>query len=92
MICISCRNSFDKSSYPCPLCGYEPANYSVLVKVYPPNDIIIESLLKSYSIPVRLIRKEVSQMPVAIGPLAEVTILIPEEYLEEAKKLLESDA
>lgn len=60
-----------------------------IVKVYPPQDLIISSVLQSYGIPFRTRRREVSQLPVSIGPMAEVEILVPQNQVEEARALLE---
>ncbi|MEN6350608.1 MAG: hypothetical protein ABFD08_14580 [Syntrophomonas sp.] len=65
-------------------------NWITISKVYPPHDIIIESMLKYYGIPVKIFRKEVSQLPFATGPLAEAAIAVPEAKVEEARDLLEN--
>ncbi|MDD3893876.1 MAG: DUF2007 domain-containing protein, partial [Syntrophomonadaceae bacterium] len=54
-----------------------------------PNEMIVKSVLESYGIPARIISKEVAQMPVSIGPLAEVKIAVPETEADAALKLLE---
>jgi len=61
----------------------------LLTNVYPPNDLVIESLLNSYGIPHKVLRREVPQMPVTIGPLAEVKVLVPQQVLDQAKALLQ---
>jgi len=66
------------------------ANWQTIAKVYPPSDVIIESLLASYNIPVRLKRHDVSQIPVSIGPMAEVEILVPEKQASKAYDILNS--
>lgn len=58
-------------------------------KVYPPQDMVINSLLKSYGIPVKIERREISQFPVSFGPLAEVKISVPADRVEEARALLQ---
>ena len=90
MNCPSCEQPFDTSKT-CPICGFDPrkSSWVVITKVYPPNDMIVESLLTSFGIPVKTIRKEISQMPVAIGPLAEVAIAVPEFAVKEAKAFLD---
>ncbi len=60
-----------------------------LARVGPPNDIIIESLLRSQGIPYRVKLHGVSQFPVAIGPFAETTIMVPTERETEARQLLQ---
>ncbi len=74
----------------CPNCGCKlnPTNWAVVTKEYPPNDLVIESLLKSAGIPVQVTRREVSGFPVAIGPLAEVKILVPSSLAEDAKTII----
>ena len=65
-------------------------NWITISKVLPPDDLIIESILRSYGIPTRMFRKEVSQFPLSTGPLAEVYIAVPEELAEDARDLLEN--
>ncbi len=73
------------------LAAREVKSWITISKVYPPNDIVIESMLKFYGIPVKVSRREIPQLPFSIGPLAEVTIAVPEELVEEARDLLESE-
>lgn len=91
MICPQCRQLSDQQHDICPYCGFHIAKaaWTVIRKVYPPDDIIMESLLISQGIPVKLFRKEVAQMPVTIGPLAEVKILVPESLAEDARSILD---
>ncbi|HZK02450.1 MAG TPA: hypothetical protein VFC96_06285 [Anaerovoracaceae bacterium] len=65
-------------------------HWIIISKVYPPDDIVIISFLKSYGIPVKISRKEIPQFPVAIGPLGETHIAVPEQMVEKARDLLES--
>ncbi len=65
-------------------------NWITISKVLPPDDIIIESLLRGYGIPAKLFRKDISQFPLATGPMAEVYIAVPEELVEDARDLLEN--
>ncbi|MEN6327515.1 MAG: hypothetical protein ABFD18_15085 [Syntrophomonas sp.] len=65
-------------------------NWITISKVLPPDDIIIESLLRGYGIPAKLFRKDISQFPFATGPTAEVYIAVPEELVEDARDLLEN--
>lgn len=60
-----------------------------LVRVCPPDDIIIESLLRSQEIPFRTLRHAISQIPLTVGPYAETIIQVPRQWEEEAVKLLE---
>lgn len=57
--------------------------------VYPPQDMVISSVLQAYGIPVKLRRREISQLPVSIGPLAEVEVLVPANKTEEARCIIE---
>ena len=90
MNCPNCNTNITNHIETCPGCGFK-LNYSkwvVIAKEYPPNDMVIESLLKSSGIPVKTTKKEVSGFPVAIGPLAEVKILVPDNYLNDAKIII----
>jgi len=64
-------------------------SWVTIEKVYPPQDMVIISLLESYGIPVKIQRREISQLPVSIGPLAEVQISVPATLVDEAKTLLQ---
>lgn len=79
---------YQKEDYPG---GNKPTSNSwvTIEKVYPPQDMVISSLLESYGIPVRILRREISQLPVSIGPLAEVEISVPADLAEEARTLLQ---
>ena len=71
--------------------GNKPTSDSwvTIEKVYPPQDMVICSLLESYGIPVRILRREIPQFPVSIGPMAEVEISVPADQVEEARNLLQ---
>ena len=71
--------------------GNKPTSDSwvTIEKVYPPQDMVISSLLESYGIPVRILRREIPQFPVSIGPMAEVQISVPSDRVEEARTLLQ---
>lgn len=90
MNCPNCNNNIANHIETCPWCGFKlnHIKWAVVTREYPPNDIIIESLLKSANIPVRLTKKEVSGFPVAIGPLAEVQILVPDIWVDDAKTII----
>lgn len=60
-----------------------------LVRACPPDDIIIESLLRSQEIPYRTFRHAISQIPLTVGPDAETIIQVPRQWEEVALKLLE---
>lgn len=66
-----------------------PDSWVTIEKVYPPQDMVISSLLESYGIPVKIQRREISQFPVSFGPLAEVQISVPADRVEEARTLLQ---
>lgn len=60
-----------------------------LVRVFPPNDIIIESLLRSQGIPYRVKHHGIPQFPMAVGPFAETVITVPQDREAEARQLLQ---
>lgn len=68
--------------------GSKPSWVSI-AKVYPPQDIVISGMLRSYGIPVKILRREIPQLPVSIGPLGEVEIFVPDHLSTEAKDLIE---
>lgn len=91
MNCPQCEQKLTSPNLICQNCGYDisSANWVLLTKVYPPNDLVIESLLISYGILHKMIRRDIPQMPVTVGPLAEVRVMVPEQVLSEAQALLE---
>ncbi len=91
MNCPQCEQRLTSQNPICQNCGYDisSANWVLLTKVYPPNDLVIESLLISYGILHKVIRHDIPQMPVTVGPLAEVKVMVPEQVLSEAQALLE---
>lgn len=90
MNCPNCDNNITNHIESCPNCGFKLNNskWVIVTKEYPPNDLIIESLLKSSGIPVKMEKKEVSGFPVTIGPLAEVKILVPDNLIYDAKMII----
>ncbi|MEN6327376.1 MAG: hypothetical protein ABFD18_14390 [Syntrophomonas sp.] len=95
MNCPNCSNPMPDENYACPDCGFDfnKCSWIVISKVYPPNDIIIESLLKSCDIPVKLFHEAIGPIQgLAIGPLAEVRIAVPEIMADAAVELLKSEA
>ena len=91
MDCPRCKTAMSSQST-CSQCGYDYENspWVIIKKVYPPDDIIVESFLKSHDIPVRLIRESIGTVQaLSIGPLAEVQIAVPEIRSQEAIKLLD---
>ena len=91
MDCPNCKIPLN-NDYQCSVCNFDinDTHWVVIKKVYTPNEMIVKSALDAYRIPVRIISKEVAQMPVSIGPLAEVKIAVPESEAEAAKILLEN--
>lgn len=91
MNCPKC-NAKITSNYieACLNCGFKlnHSNWVTITKEYPPNDLIIEGLLKSADIPVQVNRREIAGFPMAIGPLAEVKILVPDFFEAEARKII----
>lgn len=94
MNCPNCNNSMLDENLFCPNCKFSlnACKWIVISRVYPPNDIIIESLLNSCEIPVKLFREAIGPIQgLAIGPLAEVKIAVPEIMADTAIKLLEAE-
>ncbi|NLJ73270.1 MAG: hypothetical protein GX333_09685 [Syntrophomonadaceae bacterium] len=91
MNCPNCGTYCPNNIETCSHCGFKlnNPNWVIISNVCPPNDMIIESILKSANIPVRLQRRGIIGFPVAIGPLAEVRILVPNNYEEEAKNIID---
>lgn len=89
MICPKCKEQLE--SWPCSSCGFDPnkSTWVIITRVYPPNDIIIESLLRSYQIPFKFIREAIGPVQgLSIGPLAEVKIAVPEELAAETAEII----
>jgi hypothetical protein len=90
MICPKCKQSLN-TGFPCSLCGFDPnaSTWVVIGCVYPPHDVIIESLLRSYEIPAKFLREAIGPLQgLSIGPLAEVKIAVPEELADQAAEIL----
>lgn len=90
MDCPHCKIPLN-DEYHCTTCDFDvnDADWVIIKKEYTPNELIIKSLLDAYGIPVKILSKEVAQMPVSIGPLAEVKIAVPASEAETALQLLE---
>lgn len=90
MNCPSCSEYMEASR--CPSCGYDlgQAPWVCIKKTYSPDDLILVSLLKSHGIPVKTRSREVSQIPVGIGPLAEINIYVPEIISAQASALIDN--
>lgn len=64
----------------------------VIATVSPPDDVVLESLIQSFGIPVRLIHESIGSLfGLTIGPLGQVKIAVPEAYAEEAKQLMQAE-
>jgi hypothetical protein len=72
----------------------EPASWVRVATVdNPVHAVITVARLQDEGIPARTQREAISQaIPVAVGPLAEINILVPESMLEKARLILEREA
>lgn len=93
MNCPECNNPVYDSNQACTKCGLNLAesNWVVISTVYPPDDVLMESLIQSFGIPVRLIHSVGSVFGISVGPLGEVKIAVPEAYVSKAKELLQAE-
>lgn len=95
MNCPNCNKILTDNSLLCSNCGYDLREipWVIICKTYPPNDILIESFLKSCGIPVQLLKESIASVyNFSIGPLGEVKVVVPEMLAEETFRLLkESD-
>jgi len=68
------------------------SNWTVIAVVSPPEDVVLESLLQSFGIPVRLIHEAIgSVFGLSVGPLGQIKVAVPEAYADEAQQLLKAD-
>jgi hypothetical protein len=93
MICPQCKEALKENQMRCPLCGFnlDECDWVIIARVYQPDDLIVESLLRSCDIPVKLIREAIGSgqaFNFSIGPLAEVKIAVPQICASEAADLL----
>ncbi|MDD4803455.1 MAG: hypothetical protein PHF24_11065 [Syntrophomonas sp.] len=66
--------------------------WTVIATVAPPEDMVLESLIQSFGIPVRLFQEAIgSVFGLSVGPLGQVKIAVPEEYAQEATQLLHAE-
>lgn len=89
--CPSCNKKLDQAEVSCPHCSYIFANgpWVVILKAYPPEDRITESLIRSFNVPVRLIQESIAPVTgITIGPLAEVKIAVPQVFASYVLDLL----
>lgn len=77
----------------CPNCGHDLSDFAwvVIATVNPPDDALLESLIKSFGIPVRLIKPLGSVFGLAVGPLGEVKVAVPESFAEQTLDLLKAE-
>lgn len=91
MNCPACQKEIEEGQNLCKQCGFDlhKCSWVVIEKVFPPDDIIFESLIKSFGIPVRLIHESIGTVfGISSGPLAEVKIAVPELCAHDTKALL----
>lgn len=93
MICPACNRNIDGKRLQCEYCSLDLSDsaWVVIKTVSPPEDAILESLIHSFGIPVRLIHSLGSVFGLSIGPLGEVKIAVPEKYVARTKELLEAE-
>jgi hypothetical protein len=64
----------------------------VIATLSPPDDVVLESLIQSFGIPVRRINESIGSLfGLTIGPLGQVKIAVPEAYAEEVKQLMQAE-
>ncbi|MGI5879820.1 MAG: hypothetical protein ACOX6L_04380 [Syntrophomonadaceae bacterium] len=92
MTCPYCKQTISGHVSVCPHCQTPLTKFKwvKLVTVFPPDDAVLESMLRSCGIPVLIERAEVPQFPITIGPLAESKLMVPAEHLQEARQLIET--
>lgn len=93
MNCPECNNPMYNVNEPCPKCGLDLSDsaWVVVSTVNPPDDALLESLIQSFGIPVRLIQSFGSVFGLSVGPLAEVKVAVPEKYAARVKELLQAE-
>lgn len=91
--CPVCNKTMLSPEDACPYCGhlFEEGPWVVIKKVSPPEDRILESLIRSFNVPVRLIQESIASVTgISIGPLAEVKIAVPRAYAQYVLEMLEA--
>ena len=93
MNCPECNNPVYDSNQPCSKCGLNLSDsaWVVIATVSPPDDVLMEGLIQSFGIPVRLIHSVGSVFGLSVGPLGDVKIAVPEAYASKAKELLQAE-
>lgn len=92
MKCPQCDHELG-SMQSCPNCGLDllTSPWVVIATVNPPEDAILESLIKSFGIPVKLIKPLGAVFGLAVGPLGEVKVAVREAYAARTQQLLQAD-
>ncbi len=93
MNCPQCNNDRYDDHHICAECGFDlsTSDWVVIARVLPPDDALLESLIQSFGIPVRLVRESIgSVFSLTIGPLGEVKVVVPEFCAEQARLLLQA--
>jgi len=93
MNCPECSYSDYDCSRICANCGFDLSKsaWVVITTVSPPDDAILESLIQSFGIPVRLIHSIGSVFGLSVGPLGETKIAVPETFANKARDLLQAE-
>ncbi|MDD4775788.1 MAG: hypothetical protein PHG75_04700 [Syntrophomonas sp.] len=92
MKCPQCDTELDPQGL-CPHCGLDVSgsDWVVIATVNPPDDALLESLIKSFGIPVQLIKPLGSVFGLAVGPLGEVKVAVPEAFAARTEQLLQAE-
>lgn len=92
MKCSNCNHEYSLQDI-CPNCGHNlsESSWVVIATVNPPDDALMESLIKSFGIPVRLIKPLGSILGLAVGPLGEVKVAVPESFADQTIELLQAE-
>jgi len=65
----------------------------VVYKAYPPDEMVVASLIRSLGVPVRVWQEAVGSVyGITAGPLGEVKIAVPEMCAEEVKTFLAAES
>ncbi len=94
MICSDCRNRYADRLAECPHCNAaKPLDWEDLATVYSPEDSVLQSMLEGYGIPVMLrSRESIGRVQgLTLGPLAEIIVMVPREFLSDAQQLMSTD-
>ena len=91
--CPHCHNEIPPEKTQCVFCGFDHSHikWSLLIEIMPPSDLIVESLLESCDIPVKLVRRpELPSLPSFLFPssLTPVSVMVPEQLLQQAQEII----